>query len=556
MTESPSSQQTEQQTQHRLLSGLRLVGICTLLSRLLGLARDIGMATLFGNNAIMDAFSVAFRIPNLARRLFGEGALTAAFLPVFVREKEQNGLQAAWKLASSVFAALTVFLCLLVLCGESLLGTLSLYGNFSDEAELLILLTAMMLPYLILICLAAQISAVLHAFDRFLLPALLPVLLNVTWLIGLWFAVSYEESPVAQIKIVAWCIVIGGLLQCLAPLPALFRLGFRYRFCWDETKSSVNEIGRTMLPIILGLSITQLNVLADSLIAWGFSAPSVTDSAATITAATNSFDYPLSAGTASALYFGQRMYQFPLGVFGIALGTVLFPLFAKHAQAGQHEQLRKSLSYGLRLVLCIGIPASVGLMLLAEPLTVLLFQHGAFDSADTQQTAGIIRCYGAGVWAYCGLLIIHRAFYAIGDRQTPLRIGLITVAINLLLNLTLIWWWAGQGLATATAIAAVIQLILIAQRIQSHIGSLDWKSIGKTALQTIIATAAMSAATQLTSYSLSEIPDSFNTRFLQLVIPLTTALATFAITAHFIGLTEFQQLIKRKTSSDGVADKS
>eukprot|EP00913_Durusdinium_trenchii_P028365 g26593.t1 len=431
------------------------------------------MAALFGNGIVMDAFSVAYRIPNLARRLFGEGALTAAFLPVFMREDKEAGRDSAWQLATSVLTALAVVLCGLVLLGEILLWVLYQFGGFSSDTQLLITLTSLMLPYLLLICLAAQVSAVLHALGHFTWPALLPVILNVVWIAGLWTVIPGLADPESQIYAVAGCILIGGSLQCVAPMPKLFQLGYRYRLVWSESKSAVREIGRAMLPIVLGLSITQINTLADSLIAWSFSAPADTVSPELLF---GRVAYPLEAGTASALYFGQRMYQFPLGVFGAALGTVLFPLLARHAQNQRLESVRDTLTTGLKLVICVGLPASVGLMLIATPLTVLMFQHGAFDADATRKTSTMIVAYGSAVWAYCGLLIVHRAYYAIGDRITPLRIGTVAVAANLIMNLTLIWFVGGEH---AMRLQHLLASLLILPAV-SIVANADGKSVEST----------------------------------------------------------------------------
>ncbi|GAB4156485.1 MAG: murein biosynthesis integral membrane protein MurJ [Planctomycetaceae bacterium] len=550
-TLSPETSTEEESSSRGWLKGLRIVGLCTLLSRVLGLVRDIGMAMVFGNGVVMDAFSVAFRIPNLARRLFGEGALTAAFLPAFVKEDQQHGRDSAWKLASSVFTALAVVLIVMVLTGEILLGALHLIGNFGLETTLLISLTAVMLPYLVLICLAAQVSAVLHALGHFTWPALLPVLLNVVWILCLWLIVPELDTAVERVLAVAICVLFGGCLQLAAPLPSLFRLGYRYRPEWRESRETVQGIGRAMLPIMLGLSITQINTLADSLIAWGFAQPENSD--ATMSLPGNP-EYPLTTGTASALYFGQRLYQFPLGVFGVALGTVLFPLLSRHAQAGRMDRVRDTLSDGLRLVICIGFPASVGLMLLAEPLTTLLFQRGAFDTQDAQQTAGIIVCYASAVWAYCGLLIVHRAFYALGDRQTPLRAGLFAVGLNLVLNLTLIWNLGGQGLALGTAVASIIQVITVTILIQSRLGKMDWKRIAKTAAKSVFATVVMSLACWFTMEQLGDDQAGLGDRFMRVGVPLGSSLVIFGIAAWLVGLDELWMLFRRSGSNSDQND--
>src|SRR5439155_6065053 len=202
---------------------------------------------------------------------------------------------------------------------------------------------------------------------------------------------------------------------------------------------------------------------------------------------------PLPSGTASALNQGQRLYQFPLGLVGVALGTVIFPLLTRHAERGDFRQLRDDLSLGLRLVFVIGLPASAGLWLLADPLSSVIFQHGNFDAEDARQTAEMIACYGLGVWAFCGLLIVQRGYYAIGDRRTPLKIGLFVMLVNLALNLSLIWVIGARGLALSTSLCGILQFGLCLGLIQDKVGRLPWRSLASTALRALAAAVAMTA---------------------------------------------------------------
>ncbi|NOX53627.1 MAG: hypothetical protein GXP27_04165 [Planctomycetes bacterium] len=256
----------------RLFAGVRLVSSLTLASRVLGLLRDMGMAAVFGNGAVLDAFTVAFRIPNLARRLFGEGALSTALIPVFLRESERGGPDRAWRVASSVVTVVGVLLAGGVILAETILWAATKLIPCGIEARLLMGLAAVMLPYLLLICAAAQLGAVLQALGHFTWPALLPIILNVGWIAAIWCVTPHFTTPEAKVYALATTIVGLGLVQLVAPWPTLRRFGFRYRFDWSSTRESVTEVMRTMFPIVLGLSITQLNTLCDSLIAWGFSA--------------------------------------------------------------------------------------------------------------------------------------------------------------------------------------------------------------------------------------------------------------------------------------------
>jgi putative peptidoglycan lipid II flippase len=527
------------------LAGLRIVGLLTLASRVLGLARDVLMAAVFGNGAVMDAFSVAFRIPNLARRLFGEGALSTAFLPAFVRESEQRGEQSAWKLAGTLFVALAGVLAAVVLLAELLLAA-ALWWNGSGESQLLLFLTAVMLPYLLLICLAAQFSAVLHARNHFTWPALLPVVLNVVWIATLVLLVPRFETPGEQITVVAVCVLVGGALQLVTPLPMLLQHGFRFQTDWAAHRRTVAGLARALLPILLGLSIMQINTLADSLIAWCFSRPE--DGPAEMPLF-GGVDYPMVSGTASALYFAQRMYQFPLGVFGVALGTVLFPLFTRQAHAGEFGRLRESLSLGLRLVTAIGLPAGIGLIVLAGPLTALLFQHGAFDAEDAAQTAGMIAVYGGGVWAYCGLLIVNRAFYAMNDAQTPLRLGVLAVLVNLSLDFVLIWPLGGNGLALGTAVAATLQFLLAVGCVQARLGRFDWRPLLRSFAKTLVACLAMFAACRA-ALQFCEADGGFTSRLFRVALPFAAAVAVYFATARLLGLREPELLFRRNVGAE------
>lgn len=514
---------------------LRVVSLCTIVSRVFGLLRDQAMGTLFGAGEILDSFTVAFRLPNLARVLLGEGALTTAFLPIVVEELNQRGRDSATRVTWAVFVALSLTLCLLVIVAEVGLGLLVSFVSLGDETRLLCHLTALMLPYVILICLAAQLGAVLQALGRFMWPALVPVVLNVVWLTALWWVIPvFWTDPIQQIQATAVCVLIAGALQLAFMVVILWKCGFGYRADWVASIGVIRRVAREMLPVVLGLSISQLNAVLDSFVAWGFAQP---DGAGPVMPLPGSPHYPLHTGTATALYLGQRLYQFPLGVFGVALGTVLYPLFSRHAQRGEIEKLRGALSLGIRLVLAIGLPASAGLMLVAHPLSTLFFQYGKFDAAAARQTGDMILWYGSGVWAYCGLLILQRGFYASGDRLTPMYVGLTAMVLNVALNLTLIWPLGGRGLALSTALVAASQCVATCLLLQRRIGSLDWKGICWTALRTTIAVIVMSAVCLAVSQS-AGVADGVAARGIKLALPLAAGGITFLVVAWLLRLRE------------------
>jgi putative peptidoglycan lipid II flippase len=537
-------------TEPRLFSGLRIVASSTLASRVLGMFREMASGWLFGAGPVWDAFSIAFMIPNLTRRLFGEGALSATFLPVFARQLESDrepGHPSAWQLASAVLALLAALLTGAVVAGEIILFSLNrLFAGHAD-VQLMLGLTAVMLPYALLICLAAQVTAVLHALGHFTWPALVPVILNLFWIATIWLVDPwFEPDQSAQAYALAACIVIAGVMQLALQLPTLRRLGFRFDRRWQAVKPAVGEIMRAMLPVTLGLSITQINTVLDRLIALAFTRPA-DGSGGWLQAA--GLTWPLLPGAVSTLTYGERIYQFPLGVFGVALGTVLFPLLSRHAARGEINRVRDDLSLGLRLVLAIGIPASAGLALVAAPLTRLLFQHGRFTADDAARTAGILVAYGVGVWAYCGIPVLYRGFYAVGERSVPVRLGLCAVGLDLALNLSLIWPLAERGLALSTAISASLQVALLAWLIQGRVGRLDWAHIGATAARALVATGAMSAAC-LSALWLIPSGSSTAGETAALAIPILLAVVTYFAVARWLGLEELGLLLKRERRAD------
>jgi putative peptidoglycan lipid II flippase len=519
---------------HQVSKNVRLVSLCTMASRVLGLMRDQAMSVLFGAGPVMDAFTVAFRLPNLARVLLGEGALTTAFLPVFVAELHERGRESAARVTWAVLISVMAFLSILIVLIEVILWSFLWFAHLSHEAELLCHLTAILMPYVILICLAAQVGTVLNGIGRFLWPALVPAVLNMVWLASLWTIVPLWSNEQSRVYVAACCVIVGGVLQFLFPLPVLYASGFGYRSDWRLAIDRVWKIASDMLPVVIGLSITQLNAVLDSFIAWSFTQP---NDPAAVMSFPGSFPYPLREGTATALYLGQRLYQFPLGVFGVALGTVLFPLLTSHAQKGEFDKLRSDLSLGVRLVIAIGVPASVGLVLIAHPLATLFFQYGKFNVDDARYTGDMIAAYGSGVWAYCSLLILQRGFYAVGDRMTPLTVGMYAMVANIVMDLGLMWPLGGRGLALSTAVIAALQCIATARLLQRKVGRLLWSEIFATSLKTIVASMVM-AAVCLSALSLLQPEGSFFARLIRLGIPLLAGIVAFMVTAKLSGLNE------------------
>jgi putative peptidoglycan lipid II flippase len=530
-------------SRHPLFSGVTSTSLGTLTSRVLGVIRESAAAALLGlsKDGVMDAYVVAFRIPNLFRRLFGEGAMTASYLPVFTGDLERDR-QSAWKLASAAGVLLAVVLMLLTLAAEGVCGLLWLVYGDTPGMRLSLGLTATMLPYTVFICLAALATATLQALGEFRLPALVPSVMNICWLVGAWFiAPRITADRGRQAYIMAGCVLIGGVLQLFVQLPALRRLGFRFRLDFATSRQSLGHILRAMAPTTLGLAVTQINTLTDSLIARGFSsAPGGPTAIGWLGGAA----YPLRQGAAAAVWYGERVYQFPLGLLGIAVATVIFPLLSRHVAQGNYGRAGSDLTLGLRLVLFGGVPAAAGLFFLAEPIARLLFERQNFTAADTARAAAMIAGYSVGVWAFCAGPVLVRGFYAVGDRTTPVRVGVLAVIVNLALNLVLIWPLAEVGLAVSTSVAATLQVALLAGLFSRSRCRLDWPRLRGTLSRTLVSTAAMSA-TVLGALELVPKSPHFSNALLRVVLPMAAGIVVYFATYWLVRGPELRMLAGR-----------
>ncbi|MEW6353579.1 MAG: murein biosynthesis integral membrane protein MurJ [Pseudomonadota bacterium] len=412
----------------------------TLISRILGFVRDMVIARLFGAASGADAFFVAFRIPNFLRRLFAEGAFSQAFVPVLAEYKTQRSHDEVRLLTDHVTGALGA-----ALFGVTLVGVIAapllvmLFApGFLDEPErygLTVDMLRITFPYLLFISLSALGGAILNSYGRFGVPAFTPVFLNLAMIgAALWLA-PHMQHPITAL---AWGVFIGGVVQLVFQLPFLYRLRLLPRPKFARRDDGVRRIIKLMLPAIFGVSVTQINLLFDTLIA--------------------SF---LVAGSVSWLYYSDRLVEFPLGVFGIALATVLLPnLSQTHVQASA-DKFSQTLDWALRWVVLIGLPATVGLTVLAGPLLTTLFHYGEFDVHDVLMSTRSLMAFGVGLLAYILIKVLAPAFYARQDTRTPVRIGVIALLSNMVLNVILVFPLAHAGLALATALSAFLNAGLL-----------------------------------------------------------------------------------------------
>jgi len=512
------------------LKGFRVVSGLTLLSRIAGLGRDILMAALFGTGWVLDAFTVAFRIPGLFRKLFGEGAMTAAFLPRFVEEDQTRGRSFASALFAETARRLTLWLTTIVVIAEVGMLAIRVLMELPDRTALLVELSMITLPYAVLICVVALYCAALNGVHHFLVPAALPVVLNVVWFAGgLLGMVLFVDRPDCA-RAIAARVLVGGIVQVAmgARMAAHYDIRWTSHLASGEMRVEVARLFRQMVPVLFGLSIMQLNGMIDSLVAWFLAQP-----LDQLPVALQSLQLP--EGTASALYLGQRLFQFPLGIFGVALGTVLFPRFARHAAANDRDELGRDIRHGLQLVLVAVIPASAGLWLLSEPITDLLFRHGAFDARDSELTARMIAGYGAGVWVYCGLLIVNRVFYAANDQMTPVRHGLVCVGVNIILNVVLLPLLKEMALPIASVLATLVQLLLALEVLRRRFLPAGYAAFVPVLWRALLGTAVMSVCCVLL---LRFIPtgDSLIARLPPTVIPVAACAGAYWCCLHVMGL--------------------
>jgi putative peptidoglycan lipid II flippase len=479
---------------HPLITGTLVTSLGTLASRLTGLMREMANGALFGvvghgtGRGVADAFLFAFRIPNLFRSLFGEGALTASYLPVLTGHLE-NDPHSARHLSSVVVTLLAAVLTVLTAVGELLLGLIWLIWGDAPGVQLLVGLSAIMLPYVVLICVAAQLTTMLYAHHRFAVPALAPTVLNIVWLLAAWIGYKcFPENQIAQAYVLAVGVIISGVLQVAVHLPTLRKLGFHFDYNWAAARKGVMQIGRNMVPTFAGLAVLQINTFVNGLIALALAATA--DGPQTISWL-GGVAYPMQQGAMASLYYSDRLCDVALGIVGLPVAAAIFPLLCRHAVRGDHRQMGSDMTLGLRLVFCLSFPAGVGLILLAEPLTRLLLERGNFSAEDTQRVARLIYYYGAGVWANCAWPVVVRGFYALNDLRTPVRVCVWAVSLNVVLNLTLIWPLAEGGLALSTTLATVVQLVSLMAIFSRRQARLDWRALAATIVRTLLSAAAM-----------------------------------------------------------------
>ncbi|MDA3440668.1 murein biosynthesis integral membrane protein MurJ [Acinetobacter bereziniae] len=419
-----------------------IVSAMTMLSRVLGLVRDMVLLNVFGAGKDFDTFVVAFRIPNFFRRLFAEGAFSQAFIPILTEYKTTKLHAEVQILISRVFGCLLMVMSLLTLI-SMVIAPVILYvyapGFHSDPAkfDLAVDMFRLTIPYLMFMSLTAFASSILNSYGSFASPAFSPVLLNVAMIAGAWWLTPYMAEPIMAL---GWAVVAAGVLQLAIQIPELWKKKLLIPPKVDFKHEGVDRILKLMLPALFGVSVTQINLLLNTI--WA------------------SF---MQDGSVSWLYSAERMTELPLGLIGVAIGTVILPSLSMSKAEQDQAKFRRMLDWAARVIVLVGVPASIALFMLSTPIIQALFQHGAFDARDTQMTALALQCMSGGVLAFMLIKVFAPGFYAIQDTKTPVRVGLMAVAANAILNIIFIgifklinWQAEHMALAIASSGSALV----------------------------------------------------------------------------------------------------
>ncbi len=563
-TTSPTPHSADRFVKHaHLMSGL------TLLSRVFGLLRDKACAMYLGNKTTeWSAFWMGFQLPNLFRRIFGEGALTAVFVPVYTKILHERGKEEANKLASATATLLVLVLGSLTILGEAIILPFVFSGSASgggggvagipENNRLAAAMIAIMLPYCVMVCLVALMGAMATVHEKFTAQSISPIILNlfitVAAVIPVWFLTTGHTLR-QRIFWVAWAVVIAGIIQIAQMLPTLWRSGISLRplLDWRHSGSTgLREIVTSMTPMILGLSAVQFNTYMDTQIAWWLS-PDGHKNLHQFALLGFTIHTPMEQGAVGILSVAQRLYLLPVGIFGVSMATAIFPQMAKAAAIKDLTEVKRLLIAGLRKTLFISIPASIGMILIARPLITIIYTA---DGIDRSTWAAIWFC--AGIWAFEAQMVILRAYYALSDRITPMKVAASMVALNFALNLTLVWFLQEGGIALSTTLSAILQVVILLGLLRQRLGRLGLSALGVSLLKELFASALMAIAVletmailhQFRGPSADQHAEKLLSALIDLPIILVIAIGSYAFLTWALNMPELHDLLrksKRKT---------
>jgi putative peptidoglycan lipid II flippase len=510
----------------RLARSAGIFGLATITSRILGLVRDQVVAFYFGAGDANDAFRVASRIPNLVRDLFAEGAMSAAFVPTFTRQLTLHGRERSWRLASSVITALLLVTGLIVVIGivfaEPLVRLFAAeFADVPGKIELTIYLTRIVFPFLTLVAVAAVLMGMLNSLGHFFIPALSPAMFNVAVIvISLAFIPFADAIGVQPITIVAIATLVGGVGQLVIQWPPLRKEGFRYRPVLDFKDEALHRVLLLMGPGTLGMAATQINVFVNTVLATGE-----------------------GTGAVSWLDFAFRLMYLPIGLFGVSIATAAAPAISRMVAEQDFARIRSTLAGALGLMLFLNLPATVGLIVLAQPIVSVIFEHGEFTASDTIATAAALQLYAIGLVGYSIVRIISPTFYAVGRSRIPVMVSAASVAVNVALNVTLVRLMGYRGLALGTSITAILNASVQLFLLRREIHGIDGSRIAASFARVMIASAVMGAVTWGAYAGLVDIMPgaALVTQILRLLITIGISLATLAAMAQLLRIQEFAE---------------
>jgi putative peptidoglycan lipid II flippase len=503
-----------------------LVGIATMASRILGLARDWVFLTAFGAGHVMDAYNVAFRLPNLVRDLFAEGAMSAAFIPTFTRELHNKGKESAWELGRIVITGLIVVTGVITVAGILLAGPLTAwiapeYAATPGKLELTTTLTQVMFPFLVLIAVAVACMGMLNSLRSFFLPALAPAAFNVACIASAFVIVPFMPMLGWHAMVgLAIGTLLGGVAQVALQWPALIKEGFRFRPQFGFTDPRFREIVRLMIPGTLGLAAAQVNQLVNVYLATSE-----------------------GEGAVTYLGFAFRLMYLPIGLFGVSVATAAIPGITRHAAADDLEGVRNDVSQALRIMLMLNIPATFGLIFLAGPIVELLVEYRNVTAANTAGMAAALMGYAPGLVGYSAVKIASPTFYALKDSRTPVTIGMVCIVLNVVLNLLLVRTSLSYaGLALGTGIAALANAAMLFWMLRRRLTGLDDRRVLTALGKVLVASAAMAAVAWAVEHELARQWVGIEPwrRAVRVGLAISMGLGTLALTARLLRLHEFQ----------------
>jgi putative peptidoglycan lipid II flippase len=490
-----------------------IISQLTVLSRISGLVRDKACSYFLGVGTEWSAFWMGFQFPNLFRRIFGEGALTAVFIPVYTRVQHQQGQEAADRLARDVISLLTLVLIGLTAVGEMTVLPIALSSSVQANNRLAALMIAIMLPYSIAICLVAILGALAAAHERFAAQSLSPIINNLAMALAaaipVWFFTGHY-SPELRIKWVAAAVLASGAIQILFMLPSIWSISPVWRTGFksgheSHSRGALQEIILTMLPMIVGLSAVQFNTFMDSQIAWWLS-PDAHGGRTVFFLLGLHLHVPMGIGALGKLSVAQRIYLLPVGIFGVATATAVFPRLSRAAANGNTDEIKSLLSQALRKSSFLSIPTTLGMILISPLLISVIYLGGSVTPEDVARSAWAARWFCAGIWAFETQMILIRVFYAQRDTRTPMKIAAYMVLLNIALNLTLVWFMQEGGIAAATTISAIIQCIILLAILKKRSGNLGLSPLRSFLIRALFAGMLMCVAGWSIDSLLSHIP--------------------------------------------------